>query len=101
MIRKAKKLKVELRTATGPVFSGQVNAVGLQTGDGLIAIDPREESYLNFSRTTEITLREGNTFRTFVLSNATASLRNGKLTVLAEGITPPAAIPIENIDPEI
>lgn len=56
--------------------------------DGAITITPREESYLNLTRTTEITLRVGTEFLRFVLKNAAASLREGHLTVLAEEIHP-------------
>jgi len=52
----------------------------------VIAINPQDESYLNLTETTQITLRVGAEFLTFALVNAAASLREGRLTVLAEKI---------------
>ncbi len=86
MSRKLKTIMVELNTPQGSVFSGHAGAVELQTTDGAIAINPREESYLNLTHTTEITLRVGTEFLLFVLKNAAASLREGRLTVVAEEI---------------
>ena len=77
---------VELNTPKGSIFSGSAGDVSLQTTDGVLAINPREESYLNLTKTTQITLRIGSTFRTFSLVNAAASLREGRLTILAEEI---------------
>lgn len=86
MFRKLKTVMVELSTPRGSVFSGPAGGVELRTTDGTIAINPREESYLNLTRTTEITLRVGTEFLRFRLKNAAASLREGQLTVLAEEI---------------
>ena len=77
---------VELNTPRGSVFSGRADGVELRTTDGAVTINPREESYLNLTHTTEITLRVGTEFVRFVLRNAAASLREGRLTVLAEEI---------------
>lgn len=62
--------------------------------DGVIAISPQEESYLNLTQTTQITLRIGADFLGFVLKNAAASLRNGLLTVIAEDIQPMSVLPV-------
>jgi F0F1-type ATP synthase epsilon subunit len=86
MSRKLKDIMVELRTPKGLCFSGGASSIELRTTDGLIAINPQEESYLSLVHTTAITLRCGTEFRRFLLKNATASLRSGKLTVLAEHI---------------
>ena len=86
MFRKMKKVMVELSTPNGTVFSGEAGGVELRTTDGVIAIKPREESYLHLTQTTQITLRVGTEFLTFALENAAASLRDGRLTVLAEKI---------------
>ncbi len=92
MFRKLKCVMVELNTPQGSVFSGQAGGVELRTTDGVIAINPQEESYLNLTETTQITLRVGAEFLSFVLKNAAASLRDGQLTVLAEEVQPmPAA----------
>ncbi len=88
MFRNFATVTVELNTATGTVFSGEAGAVELRTTDGVIAINPQAESYLNLTRTTQITLRIGTEFLGFVLENAAASLRDGQLTVLAENIQP-------------
>ena len=77
---------VELNTPRGGVFSNEADGVELRTTNGVIAINPREKSYLNLTQTTQITLRIGTTFRTFYLENAAASLRDGHLTILAETI---------------
>ena len=79
---------VELNTPKGSIFSGQAGDVTLHTTDGVLAINTREESYLNLTKTTQITLRVGSEFRSFSLKNAAASLREGCLTVLAEEIRP-------------
>ncbi|HZJ17109.1 MAG TPA: hypothetical protein VFD27_18795 [Chthoniobacteraceae bacterium] len=57
MFRKLKNVMVELSTPKGSVFSGQAGGVEMRTTDGVITINPREESYLNLTQTTEITLR--------------------------------------------
>ena len=84
---------VELTTAKGTVFSAQADGAELRTTDGVIAINPQEETYLQLTHTTEITLRIGTEFHIFQLENAAASLRDGCLTVIAESIEP-AANPI-------
>jgi len=77
---------VELTTPKGSVFSGQAGGVEMRTTDGAIAINPQDESYLNLTEPTQITLRVGAEFLTFALENAAASLREGRLTVLVETI---------------
>ena len=84
---------VELSTAKGTAFSAQADGVELRTTDGVIAINPQEETYLQHTHTTEITLRIGTEFHIFQLENAAASLRDGCLMVIAESIEP-AANPI-------
>lgn len=93
MFRKLKSVLVKLNTPQGSVFSGQAGDVELRTTDGVIAINPREESYLHLTQTTELTLRVGAEFFSFVLRNAAASLRDGRLTVLAEEVQPVPAAP--------
>lgn len=77
---------VELNTPAGSVFSAHADGVELRTTDGVIAIRPGEESYLNLTETTQITLRVGTEFLSFALKNAAASLRDGRLIVVAESI---------------
>lgn len=88
MLRRLKNVTVELTTPRGSVFSGTSSSVELRTTDGIIAITPSEDSYLSMIHSSEITLRNGHKFKTFTLMNATASLRTGHLTVLAEEIHP-------------
>ena len=94
MFRNLTTVMVELNTPKGSVFSGQAGGVELRTANGVIAISPQEESYLNLTQTTQITLRIDSEFPSFVLKNAAASLRDGRLTVLAEDIQPMTAEPV-------
>ncbi len=86
MFRKLTSIMVELNTPEGSAFAGHADGIELRTTDGVIAINPQDESYLNLTETTQITLRVGAEFLTFALANAAASLREGRLTVLAETI---------------
>jgi len=88
MFRHAKDVLVTMNTPNGSVFSGRAEGVELRTTDGVIAINPPEENYLSLTETTQITLRVGAEFLSFALKNAAASLRDGRLTVLAEEISP-------------
>lgn len=91
MLPERKEIMVELNTPQGGVFSGRAASVELRTTDGVIAINPQEETYLHLTETTEITLRVGTEFLSFSLTNAAASLREGRLTVLAEAVEPTTA----------
>jgi F0F1-type ATP synthase epsilon subunit len=93
MFPERKDVMVELNTPRGGIFSGQAASVELRTTNGVIVINPQEESYLNVTQTTEITLRVGTEFLSFVLKNAAASLRDGRLIVLAEEIESMPAAP--------
>jgi len=95
------RIRVELTTPRGRVFSGVASSIELRTAEGLIAITPFEKSYLSMLHTTEITLRIGNEFRAFLLENATAGLVEGRFTVLAEEIRPAQAATSETVDPGI
>jgi F0F1-type ATP synthase epsilon subunit len=80
---------VDLNTPGGSVFSGHADGVELRTTDGVIAIQSgAEKSYINLTETTEITLRINGDFRAFALKNAAASLRDGRLTLIAEEVQP-------------
>ncbi len=79
---------VEISTPEGVFFAGPSSAVDLHSIDADIHIEPSGESYLTLLRLTEITIRRGSEFLSFVLENATASLRAGQLVVLAENIRP-------------
>lgn len=95
------RIRVELTTPRGRVFSGVASSIELRTVEGVIAITPWEKSYLSLVHTTEITVRIGNEFHTFIMENATASLSEGRLTVLAEEIRPAATAVTETSDPGI
>lgn len=86
MFRNSTTVLVELNTPKGIVFSAQATSVELRTTDGVIAINPREESYLNLTQATRITLCVGTDFLTFELENAVAGLKGDRFTVLAESI---------------
>lgn len=72
-------------TARATAFS-RVISIAWNYGQigGTIAIMPHEESYLNLSQATQVTLRIDTTFRMFDLENAAAALREGRLAILAE-----------------
>lgn len=86
MFRKLKAVMVELSTPRGSIFFGSAAGVEFRITDGAIAINPRDESYLCLIHPTVLTLRFGTEFVHYVLKNAVASLRKGRLTVLAEEI---------------
>ncbi len=88
-----KELMVELRTPGGLVFEGVSNSIDLRTDGGSMHIRPTEDCFLNMLNATEITLCVGHDTLVFALENAAASLRDGRLTVLAEIIhrTEPAS----------
>ncbi len=92
---------VELNTSKGSVFSGHADDAELRTTDGVITIQPAKQNYLNLTETTRITLRIGTEFLTYVLKNAAASLRDGRLTVVAEEIRRAESAPMEASDREI
>ena len=78
-------MTVEINTPAGSVFSGHADGVELRTTDGVIAIQPGEEkSYMNLTQATQLTLRVGAEFQSFALKNAAASLRDGRVIVVAE-----------------
>lgn len=94
-------IAVELSTPRGECFTWTCSAIELRTVDGSLEINPAIGNVLSLARPTEITLRRGGDFFTFVLENATANLHGGRLIVLAEKIQPvnsPAAEPPAPID---
>jgi F0F1-type ATP synthase epsilon subunit len=93
-------IHVELNTAWGQIFNGIACSVELHTGEGLIAITGTEKNYLSLMQTTEITLHVGTEFRVFILENASASLSQGNLTILAERITLTRVVAEEEDDPD-
>jgi F0F1-type ATP synthase epsilon subunit len=85
-------LTVELSTPCGLVFSARAASIDVRTEDGSIHITSREESYLNMTSPTEITLQTADGPSVFILENAVAGLKGRTFTVLAESI--------RRVDPE-
>jgi hypothetical protein len=84
MFRVVKNVIVELNTAKGCIFSVHAAAVELRASEAIIAINPDSESYFNMSEATQITMRVGTEFLSFMLKNAAAKLQDGQLTIIAE-----------------
>ncbi len=78
-------------TAQGCVFRGQATAVRVKLSDGAMELSSPAVAYLNFAEVTEVLLQGETGTVLFELKNAVASLRNGKLTVVAEEIRPQMA----------
>jgi hypothetical protein len=70
MFRVVKNVIVELNTAKGCIFSVHAAAVELRASEAIIAINPDSESYFNMSEATQITMRVGTEFLSFMLKNA-------------------------------
>jgi F0F1-type ATP synthase epsilon subunit len=77
---------VEISTPRGESFTWKCSVIELRTVEGSIEINPAIGNVLSLARPTEITLRRGGEFHTFLLENATANLKGGRLIVLAESI---------------
>ncbi len=80
------EVAVQLTTAKGMVFFGTAQAIALHTADGIIEVTAQGESYLSLIGVAELTVRTSDGSRAFRLENATASIKPGRLTVLAETI---------------
>lgn len=80
------ELMIELRTAGGLIFSGISESISLRTDGGSMHVTASEDCFLNMLNATEITLRVGHDTLVFALKNAAASLRDRRLTVIAEKI---------------
>jgi hypothetical protein len=81
-------LDLELSTAKGCLWSGRVTAVGIQLVDGSIDFSSPSITYLHLGRHSIIRWRSEKATMAFEVTTAVASLGVGKLTVLAEGVTP-------------
>jgi hypothetical protein len=82
-------------TPKGKVFSGRAAAVRFSLGNTVVQFEPGTESYFGLINSGELVLRIGNKFQFFALFRGSASIRERRLTVLAETITPVTA-PFEN-----
>jgi F0F1-type ATP synthase epsilon subunit len=79
-------IAIQLATATGVVFACTAQAAALRTSDGTIDITSRGESYLSVSAALlTIHTAEGET--TFQIETGIASLKAGRLSVIAEAIS--------------
>jgi hypothetical protein len=86
---------VELMTPKGKVFSGRAAAVRFSPANTVVQLEPGAVSYFGLINSGELVLRTGNKFQFFALFRGSASIRERRLTVLAETITPVTA-PFEN-----
>ena len=91
MFRDFKTLLVELNTPTGSVFAGP--AEGGSYGRRYWH-QPSEESYLNLTRTTRITLRVGTEFLTLCSPMPLQAYVSAFLPYLREGIRPMTSEPV-------
>ncbi len=81
-----KALKIELHTPLGPCFSAIVSSIQFQADNVSLHVSRRNDSYLGWTPSTEITLQTGEGREVFLVENAVSSLKAGCLTVLAEKI---------------
>ena len=86
---------VEFMTPKGKVFSGRATAVRFSPANTVVQLEPGAVSYFGLINSGELVLRIGSKFHCFALFRGSASIREHRLTVLAETITPMTA-PFEN-----
>lgn len=86
---------VDLITPKGKIFSGRAAAVRFSPTNTVVQLEPGAVSYFGLINSGELVLRIGAKFQFFTLSRGSASIRDRRLTVLAETITPVTA-PFEN-----
>ena len=94
-VRLSNGVFVELMTPKGKVFSGRATAVRFSPTNTVVQLEPGAVSYFGLINSGELVLRIGHKFQFFALFRGSASLREHRLTVLAETITPMTA-PFEN-----
>lgn len=94
-VRSSNDVFVELMTPKGKVFSGHATAVRFSPANTVVQLEPGAVSYFGLINSGELVLRIGNKFHFFTLFRGSASIRERRLTVLAETITPMTA-PFEN-----
>ena len=81
-------LVVELNTAQGSIFEGAVSGMEVEHAPGSFDFRSSEVSYFTLQKTAVLVLHSGARTRAYRLRNASACLRRGRLTVLAESIEP-------------
>jgi hypothetical protein len=86
---------VELMTPKGKVFSGRAAAIRFSPANTVVQLERGAVSYFGLINSGELVLRTGNKFQFFGVFRGSASIRECRLTVLAETITPVTA-PFEN-----
>lgn len=79
-------LSVQLSTATGCVFSGNVLSLDLHTENGSVHINSNEESFVSMVDATEVTIQTSDGPHIFALDNAVAGLKGQIFTILAERV---------------
>jgi hypothetical protein len=77
---------IHLSTAHGIVFCGTAEGVTLSTAAGTIEVMAEGESYLSMIGAADLQIRLGDVTRVFHFKNANASLKRGRLSVLAETV---------------
>ena len=90
-IRPSNGFFVELITPKGKVFSGRAAAVRFSPANTVVQLEPGAVSYFGLINSGELVLRIGSKFQFFALFRGSASIREHRLTVLAETITPVTA----------
>ena len=94
-VRRSNSVLVELMTPKGKVFSGRAAAVRFSPANAVVQLESGAASFIGLINSGELVLRIGNKFQFFSVLRGSASIREGRLTVLAETITPVTA-PFEN-----
>jgi F0F1-type ATP synthase epsilon subunit len=84
MTRNTPRLNVTVSTPRGVVCSEQASAVDLRTADSCIHLTPAQEGFLCFLNTSHVTIRSGTSLMDLSLHNASASVRDGRLVIIAE-----------------
>ena len=88
------EVAVQLATAAGVIFSGMAQGIALVTADGTMEVTAQGESYLSLTGATGLTIRLSDGSRAFRLKNASASVKAGRFTVIAEAIRELAPEPV-------
>jgi len=83
-----KRIFVELATPRGRVFAGTVSAFEFWPASGVVQMEPSMTAYFGLIPSAEVTVRIGKHFRFFAALNASASIADHRLTVMAEVIQP-------------
>jgi len=85
MTRIARQFEMNLRLATpcGDVFFGPVSEVSLKTSQGIVQLSAGNPTYLGRIVAGRIDIRIGSEWLQFAIFDASASVHDGDLTVMA------------------